>query len=84
VANVAAAKLTIKHKKTSPFIVHSEPKEDRMETIKKYLAKHGIHLAHGKNCKVTPKALAQMLDSIKDRPDYYDILNMTLSSMNQA
>ncbi|PLQ98573.1 ribonuclease R, partial [Francisella tularensis subsp. holarctica] len=84
VANVAAAKFTIKHKKTSPFRVHSEPKEDRMETLKKYLAKHGIHLAHGKNGKVTPKALAQMLDSIKDRPDYDDIRMMTLRSMNQA
>ncbi|AJI63343.1 ribonuclease R [Francisella tularensis subsp. tularensis] len=84
VANVAAAKFTIKHKKTSPFRVHSEPKEDRMETLKKYLAKHGIHLAHGKNGKVTPKALAQMLDSIKDRPDYDDIQMMTLRSMNQA
>ncbi|MBK2112090.1 ribonuclease R [Francisella tularensis subsp. novicida FSC159] len=84
VANVAAAKFTIKHKKTSPFRVHSEPKEDRMETLKKYLAKHGIHLAYGKNGKVTPKALAQMLDSIKDRPDYDDIQMMTLRSMNQA
>ncbi|WP_432772964.1 ribonuclease R [Francisella salimarina] len=84
VANVAAAKFTIKHKKTSPFRVHSEPKEDRMETLKKYLAKHGIHLAYGKNGKVTPKALAEMLDSIKDRPDYDDIQMMTLRSMNQA
>ncbi|MDE5000675.1 RNB domain-containing ribonuclease, partial [Francisella tularensis] len=84
VANVAAAKFTIKHKNTSPFRVHSEPKEDRMETLKKYLANHGIHLAHGKNGKVTPKSLAQMLDSIKDRPDYVDIRMMTLRSMNQA
>ncbi|MDE5004971.1 ribonuclease R, partial [Francisella tularensis subsp. holarctica] len=80
----AAAKFTIKHKKTSPFRVHSEPNEDRMETLKKYLAKHGIQLAHGKNGKVTPKALAQMLDIIKYRPDYDDMRMMTLRSMNQA
>ncbi|MDE5014997.1 RNB domain-containing ribonuclease, partial [Francisella tularensis subsp. holarctica] len=43
-----------------------------------------IHLAHGKNGKVTPKALAQILDSIKDRPDYDDIRMMNLRSMNQA
>ena len=84
VANVAAAKFTIKHKKTSPFRVHSEPKEDRMETLKKYLSRHGIHLAYGKDGKVTPKALAEMLESIKDRPDYDDIQMMTLRSMNQA
>lgn len=84
VANVAAAKFVIKHKKTSPFRVHSEPKEDRMETLKKYLSRHGIHLAYGKNGKVTPKALAEMLESIKDRTDYEDIQMMTLRSMNQA
>ncbi|ASG68563.1 ribonuclease R [Francisella halioticida] len=84
VANVAAAKFMIKYKKTSPFRVHSEPKEDRMETLKKYLSRHGIHLAYGKNGKVTPKALSEMLESIKDRADYDDIQMMTLRSMNQA
>ncbi|WP_150466616.1 ribonuclease R [Francisella sp. SYW-9] len=84
VANVAAAKFMIKHKKTSPFRVHSEPKEDRMETLKKYLSRHGIHLAYGKDGKVTPKALSEMLESIKDRADYDDIQMMTLRSMNQA
>ncbi|AJC49367.1 ribonuclease R [Allofrancisella guangzhouensis] len=84
VANVAAAKFVIKNKKTSPFRVHSEPKEDKMDTLKKYLSRHGIHLSYGKDGKVTPKALAQMLESIKSRPDYEDIQMMTLRSMNQA
>ena len=35
VANVAAAKFMIKHKKVSPFRVHSEPKEDKMAALKK-------------------------------------------------
>ncbi|KEI34701.1 3'-to-5' exoribonuclease RNase R [Francisella sp. W12-1067] len=84
VANVAAAKFVIKHKKTSPFRVHSEPKEDKMDALKKHLSRHGIHLSYGKDGKVTPKALAQMLESIKSRPDYEDIQMMTLRSMNQA
>lgn len=84
IANVAAAKFMIKHKKTSPYRVHSEPKEDKMEALKKYLSIHGIHLAYGKNGKVTPQALSNMLENIKGRADYDDIQMMTLRSMNQA
>ncbi|QLE79542.1 ribonuclease R [Francisella sp. Scap27] len=84
VANVAAAKFMIKHKKTSPYRVHSEPKEDKMEALKKYLSIHGIHLAYGKDGKVTPQALSAMLESVKGRADYDDIQMMTLRSMNQA
>ncbi|AXA34399.1 ribonuclease R [Francisella adeliensis] len=84
VANVAAAKFMIKHKKTSPYRVHSEPKEDKMEALKKYLSIHGIHLAYGKDGKVTPQALSNMLQSVKGRADYDDIQMMTLRSMNQA
>ncbi|MGQ4001428.1 ribonuclease R [Francisellaceae bacterium CB300] len=83
-ANVATAKFMIKHKKTSPFRVHGEPKEDKMEALKKYLSLHGVHLAYGKNGKVTPQALAEMLESVKGRDDYDDIQMMTLRSMNQA
>ena len=84
VANVAAAKFMIKNKKVSPFRVHSEPKEDKMAALKKYLSRHGLHLAYGKSGKVTPKALSEMLVSVKDRADYNDIQMMTLRSMNQA
>lgn len=83
-ANVAAAKFMIKHKKTSPYRVHSEPKEDKMEALKKYLSIHGIHLAYGKNGKVTPQALSNMLESVRGRANYDDIQMMTLRSMNQA
>ena len=84
VANVAAAKFIKKHKKASPFRVHGEPKEDKMEVLIKYLARHGVHIPYGKNGNVTSKDLAQMLKGIKDRPDYEDIQTMTLRSMNQA
>ncbi len=83
-ANVATANFMIKHKKPSPFRVHGEPKEDKMEALKKYLSLHGVHLAYGKNGKVTPQALAKMLESVKGRDDYDDIQIMTLRSMNQA
>lgn len=83
-ANVATAKFMIKHKKPSPFRVHGEPKEDKMEALKKYLGLHSVHLAYGKTGKVTPQALAEMLESAKGRDDYDDIQMMTLRSMNQA
>ena len=83
-ANVATAKFMIKHKKASPFRVHGEPKEDKMEALKKYLSLHSVHLAYGKTGKVTPQALAEMLESVKGRDDYDDIQMMTLRSMNQA
>jgi ribonuclease R len=41
-------------------------------------------LAYGKDGKVTPQALAEMLESVKGRDDYDDIQMMTLRSMNQA
>lgn len=83
-ANVATAKFMIKHKKPSPFRVHGEPKEDKMEAFKKYLTLHGVHLAYGKNGKVTPQAFAEMLESVKGRNDYDDIKMMTLRSMSKA
>lgn len=84
IANTAAAKFMIKHKKTSPFRVHSEPKEEKMLALKKYLGSQGIHLSQDKNGKVTPQAISEMLESVKDRKNFDDIQLMTLRSMNQA
>mgnify|MGYP000058918106 CR=1 FL=1 len=83
-ANVATAKFMIKHKKTSPFRVHSKPKEEKMLALKKYLGSQGIHMPYGKDGSVTPQALSDMLASVKDRKNFDDIQIMTLRSMNQA
>ena len=83
-ANVAAAKFVLKHKKGAPFRVHGEPKEQRMLALKKYLGSQGIQIYADNKGKITPQSISNILTANKHHKNYDEIQLMTLRSMNQA
>ncbi|MAZ78005.1 MAG: ribonuclease R [Legionellaceae bacterium] len=81
-ANIAAAKFLIQHKRDGLFRVHSGPKADRIEGLQAFLGELGLHLPG--HLKPEPKDYVSVLDKIKGRPDEHLIQMMLLRSMSQA
>lgn len=85
-ANVCAAKFLLKQKgKNRPIALfrnHMGPSEDKLEKLINALAQEGIKLP--KTETVTPKQLAEVVDSIKDHDNFEAIQLLILRSMYQA
>ncbi len=83
-ANVATARLLEKYKLSGLFRNHEFPKEEKFEQLSYYLRSLGISVFSAKREEVTPKDYQQILEQIKDRPDFSVIQIRLLRSMNQA
>ncbi|MCG8429194.1 MAG: ribonuclease R [Chromatiales bacterium] len=81
-ANVAAARFLLRKKLPALFRIHEGPTADRLEDLRAFLAELGLFLAGGD----TPDAkdYADLLNSVKDRPDAHLIQTVLLRSMSQA
>ncbi len=81
-ANVAAAKFFLKKKIPGLYRVHQGPSEKKLEDLRNYLGVLGLVLFGGSH--PSPADYAEVLQGIKQRPDFDQIQTMLLRSMNQA
>ena len=81
-ANVSAARFLEKHKLPALYRVHEGPKNEKLENLRSFLKELSIPFKAYDNPK--PDDYQQVLQSIKDRPDYELIQTVMLRSMNQA
>ena len=81
-ANVATAEFLLKAKLPALYRVHEGPKEERLSTLRSYLAILGLELGGG--LKPTPDDYALLAQQIHGRADARSIQTMMLRSMSQA
>lgn len=82
-ANVCAAKFVLKHKGRALFRNHEGPNEEKMEALVATLARLGIKL-QGTVESITPKQIAEVVEQIQMRDDFFAIQMSILRSMKQA
>jgi ribonuclease R len=82
-ANVAAARFLEKHKISGLYRVHESPKEDKMDKVIDFVKELGLHFGKGRG-KKTAQDYAQLISSVKDRPDFHLIQTILLRSLSQA
>ncbi|MBD1587592.1 ribonuclease R [Pseudomonas typographi] len=82
-ANVATAEFLSKHEIPALYRVHDGPPPERLEKLRTFLGELGLALHKGKDGP-TPKDYQQLLQSIKDRPDFQLIQTVMLRSLSQA
>jgi ribonuclease R len=89
-ANVAAAKFIEKNAIPGLFRVHEGPKEDKIDDVRDFVLSLGLKFgkavrAKTKNpAKPTAEDYAQLIASIKGRPDFHLIQTVLLRSLSQA
>lgn len=68
-----------------PFIyrIHEEPKPEKLQRFFEFITNFGL-VVRGTGKTVEPRALQEILDSVKDEPEYPVISTMMLRSMQQA
>ena len=80
-ANVSAAKFLEKHKIPGLYRVHEGPTLEKRLNLNSFMASLGLSLPPG---DLKPAHFQQLLESVKERPDYNVIQTMVLRSMSQA
>jgi ribonuclease R len=84
-ANVATAAFMQRHEIPALYRVHDGPPAERVEKLKAFLGELGLSLHRGKAKEgPTPKDYQQLLESIRERPDYHLIQTVMLRSLSQA
>ncbi|WP_308446474.1 ribonuclease R [Chitinimonas sp. BJYL2] len=81
-ANVCAADYLGEHQHTSLYRIHEGPTERKLENLRRFLNLHGLSLGGGD--EPTTKDYAELMDTIKQRPDVELLQTMMLRSMQQA
>jgi len=81
-ANVCAGKFLEKHKIPGLFRVHETPAAEKVQDLRDFLKDFGLKLTGGKTPK--PKDYMQVLQKVKDRPEFDLIQTVLLKSMRQA
>ncbi|THB70527.1 MAG: ribonuclease R, partial [Gammaproteobacteria bacterium] len=81
-ANVCAAKFVEKFKVPALFRDHDTPKTDKLEMLYQFLGQLGFKLGTGD--MPTPKDYAEIVEQIKERPDFNMIQTVLLRSLSQA
>ena len=73
-------------RKELPFIyrVHEEPVEDKMFALNELLANFNLHLNRNTEGEIEPRAIQEVLNSIKGKPEEKIISAVALRSMQQA
>lgn len=81
-ANVSAAGYLLRNKAPALFRNHEQPKEEKLNDVREFLAELGLSLGGGE----TPTALdyARLIDSIRERPNKHLIETVLLRSMPLA
>ncbi len=81
-ANVSAAEFLLKNKMPALYRVHDGPGEQKLEDLRTFLGEIGLRLPGGEKPK--PGDYAELLESIKGRPDAHLIQTVLLRSLSQA
>lgn len=81
-ANVCAANLLQKNEHATLFRVHEGPTPEKLKALREFLKGFGLQLAGGE--KPRPLDYANLLASIKDRPDAGLLQTVMLRSLRQA
>lgn len=82
VANVATARLLEKSRLPALYRVHDGPREQKLESLRKFLAGIGIDLRGGD--KPSPADYQAVLEATAGRPDAHVIQTVMLRSLSQA
>lgn len=84
-ANVCAATLLEKKKIPSLFRVHNEPKDEKLNNLKEFLALLGLSLKENKNKEQSKTIIYKNLLKMAEKRDDYQLIQLTvLRSMAQA
>lgn len=81
-ANVCAAQLLEKSKLPALYRVHMGPTQEKLESLREFLAEIGIGLAGGDS--PTPMDYQKVLEQVADRPDAHVVQAVMLRSMSRA
>ncbi len=81
-ANVAAARFLERKRLPVLYRIHDGPPEDKLMALREFLAELGLRLPGGK--KPQAKDFADLLESVKGRPDTHLIQTVLLRSLAQA
>lgn len=81
-ANVTAAGYLIKTGTPALFRNHEQPKEEKLNDVREFLAELGLSLGGGD--EPTARDYARLIDSIKDKPNRHMIETVLLRSMPLA
>jgi len=81
-ANVCASEFLAHHKQTCLYRIHESPSEEKLQNLRSFLAEFGLPLAGGDDPKA--KDYAQLLEKIKQRPDFQLLQTVMLRSLKQA
>jgi len=81
-ANVAAARHLLRHKMPALYRIHEKPSAEKLADLGEFLGELGLRLEGGSS--PTAKDYANLLESVKVRPDFHVIQVVLLRSMMQA
>ncbi len=81
-ANVAAARHLLRKKMPALYRIHEKPSAEKLADLGQFLAELGLRLEGGAD--PTAKDYANLLEQVKDRPDFHVIQVVLLRSMMQA
>lgn len=81
-ANVCASDYLAKHKHTCLYRIHAGPSEEKLLNLRSFLAEFGLSLEGGEDPQA--KDYAQLLETIKQRPDRQLLQTVMLRSLKQA
>ncbi|HKK04339.1 MAG TPA: ribonuclease R [Gammaproteobacteria bacterium] len=81
-ANVATADYLLKAEIPTLFRIHEGPSSDKLTDLHAFLAELGLSLGGGD--KPQPRHYAELLDSVRERPDAHLIQTVMLRSLSQA
>ncbi len=81
-ANVSAGNLLSERKHPVLYRVHDVPASDKVAALRDFLAELGLQLQGGEVPR--PKDYAQLLDRIRERPDFTLLQTILLRSLKQA
>jgi len=81
-ANVAAARLLLRHKMPALYRIHERPSNEKLADLGEFLRELGLSLGGGD--EPTAKDYAELLEKVKERPDFHVIQTVLLRSMMQA
>jgi ribonuclease R len=81
-ANVCAGNFLAARRQPALYRVHEVPAEEKVRALRDFLAELGLHLGGGDEPK--PKDYAQLLERIRERPDFALLQTILLRSLKQA
>jgi ribonuclease R len=81
-ANVAAARHLLRKKMPALYRIHEKPSAEKLADLGQFLAELGLRLNGGDS--PTAKDYADLLEQVKERPDFHVIQVVLLRSMMQA